>query len=249
MGCCLSREDDRFNSGSEALLPKSRNGSKRVENSVDVDLAKKEGANGSYKSPSAVVAAGDSTSKVSTKPQLPKKAVESVDLLGLNDKESTPLAAPAMAPSILKPTSTVETVPTPSRPTATPVVKEAKSLQKPVAKEPLSSKSTKTSVPERAESSSSKETKTSPKTSPKKPMGTQNEELMASAFTSVSVKAEDVDNNNIANDDNGDDNDNDNENVDEGDNDGKAMDKANDPKPKKNISSKKSKKKRKKGKK
>ncbi|KUF96139.1 hypothetical protein AM588_10008104 [Phytophthora nicotianae] len=30
MGCCLSREDDRFDSGNEALLPKGRNGNKRV---------------------------------------------------------------------------------------------------------------------------------------------------------------------------------------------------------------------------
>ncbi|CAI5725895.1 unnamed protein product [Peronospora destructor] len=133
MGCCFSREDDRFNSGSEALLPKGRNGNKRVENSGDVDLAKKEGANGSYKSPSAVVAAGDATSKVSAKPQLPKEAVESVDLLGLNDTTSTQLAAPmTKAPSVPKPTSTVEPAPTPSGPTAASVVKETTSLQKSV---------------------------------------------------------------------------------------------------------------------
>ncbi|KAJ8563997.1 hypothetical protein ON010_g7347 [Phytophthora cinnamomi] len=87
MGCCYSKEDDRFD-GSEALLPKGRNGAnKRVEKSVEVDLAKKDGANGSYKSPSAVIAAGDASSKVPAKPQPPKKKVESVDLLA-----STPLS-------------------------------------------------------------------------------------------------------------------------------------------------------------
>ncbi|CAI5725899.1 unnamed protein product [Peronospora destructor] len=109
-------------------------------------------------------------------------------------------------------------------------------------------KPTESSLLKRAESSSFKETKTSPKTLPKKPMETENEVLMVSAFTSVSVEAGDVDNDNIGNDDTSIKDDKDNENDgddDEGDKDGKAMDKPKDPKPKKNISSKKSKKKRK----
>lgn len=67
------------------------------EKSVEVDLAKKDSANGSYKSPSAVIAAGDASSKVPAKPQPPKKKpVENVDLLGLNEKPPTPLAAPVV---------------------------------------------------------------------------------------------------------------------------------------------------------
>ncbi|KAF1777323.1 hypothetical protein GQ600_3560 [Phytophthora cactorum] len=134
MGCCLSREDDRFDSGNEALLPKGRNGNKRVEKAID---AKKEDANGSYKSPSAVIAAGDATTA-------PKKPVESVDLLGLNDKPPTPLAAPVIkaptppkptqAPSPPKPAAAAQ-APTPPEPAAAAVVKP-ESPPKPAEKEP-----------------------------------------------------------------------------------------------------------------
>jgi len=140
------------------------------EKSVEVDLAKKDGANGSYKSPSAVIAAGDASSKVPAKPQ-PKKPVENVDLLGLNDKPPTPLAAPVIkAPSPSKPPSppkpeTVAHAPTPAppvkkpesppKPTATPVTKP-ESPPKPVAKEQ--------SLPKPAQPSPPKEAKTSHKT-------------------------------------------------------------------------------------
>ncbi|CAH0477537.1 unnamed protein product [Peronospora belbahrii] len=85
MGCCLSREDDRFNGGSEVLLPKGRNtNNKRVNKLEDGDLAKKKkSTNGSsnYKSPSAIVAARDAAVKVPVKSQLAKNVVENVDLL------------------------------------------------------------------------------------------------------------------------------------------------------------------------
>ncbi|EEY60291.1 uncharacterized protein PITG_12670 [Phytophthora infestans T30-4] len=300
MGCCLSREDDRFDSGNEALLPKGRNGNKRVDKSVDV---KKEGASGSYKSPSAVIAAGDACSKVPAKPQPAKKPVENVDLLGLNDKPPTPLAAPVIkAPSPAKPTETPSPLapaaaaqtPTPPEPAAAPVMKPESSPKlagkepsapkpakepspskpavkapsppkpapkessppKPAAKEPSPPKPTqtleestpvkpaKTSPPKPSQPSPPKDKKTTPKTSPKKPSETEEDEnLMVSAFTPVSVNAEAADND----DDNDDDNDNDGDDN-EGDND-EAKDQTNEPKPKKITPTKKSKKKRKKGKK
>ncbi|KAF4320001.1 hypothetical protein BBO99_00005651 [Phytophthora kernoviae] len=129
MGCCLSREDDRFD-GNEALLPKGRNGAaKHVETAFE-----KEAANGSYKSPSAVVAAADNQTKVAAKPQPQKKPVENVDLLGLNEtaKPPTPLADPVIkAPSPVKP---------PPSPPKEPVpVVKSESPPKPVEKEPVPS--------------------------------------------------------------------------------------------------------------
>uniref|UniRef100_H3H4I4 Uncharacterized protein n=1 Tax=Phytophthora ramorum TaxID=164328 RepID=H3H4I4_PHYRM len=194
MGCCLSREDDRFDN-TEALLPKGKNGThKRVEKSVEVDLAKKDGANGSYKSPSAVVAAGD-VSKVPAKPQPPKKKpVEDVDLLGLNEKPPTSMDAPvAKAPTPPKPAppptaeAPVVKAPTPPKPALPPTaeapVVKARTPPKPapppaaeipVVKPDSPPKPTETSPPKPAKTSPPKpaqpeETKESPKTSPKKP--------------------------------------------------------------------------------
>ncbi|GMF43701.1 unnamed protein product [Phytophthora fragariaefolia] len=204
---------------------------RRREKSTGVDLAKKDGANGSYKAPSAVIAAGDAKSKVPAKPQPPKKKpVESVDLLGLNEKPPTPLAAPVVkAPSPTKP------APSPPKQAAAPVVKPA-SPPKPTQTSPP--KPTQTSPPKL------QEVKKSPKTSPKKPADTEAGGMMASAFTSVSVKAEDADNDDDNDNDNDDDNDNDGDDNDNGDNDGE--DKPKEPKAaKKTTPTKKSKKKRK----
>lgn len=267
MGCCNSKEDDRFDSGSEALLPRGKNG-KRVEKSVEVDLAKKDSGNGSYKSPSAVIAAADANSKVPAKPQPPKKPVENVDLLGLNEKPPTPLAAPVIkAPSPVKPPAAsppkpepvgqTQTLPEPSPPKPEPV--ENASTQSPPKPEPTPAtkpqsppkptetsppKPAKTSPPRPAQPSPPKETKTSPKTSPKKPSEAEDDNMMAAAFTTVSVEAEEAE----ADNDDDNDNDDDGDDNDNGDND-EAKDQPKEPKPKKITPTKKSKKKRKKGKK
>uniref|UniRef100_A0AAV1TQ60 Uncharacterized protein n=1 Tax=Peronospora matthiolae TaxID=2874970 RepID=A0AAV1TQ60_9STRA len=201
MGCCLSREDDH--SGGEVLLPKGRTSNKRVDNSIDVDPVKKEGsASGSYKSPSAVVAAADVNTKVPTKPQPVKKPVENVDLLGLDDEAPTPLRA------------------------ETPAVRPHK----------LASKTT--PLPREATVSS--------KTSSKTPVEADEDNVMASALTSVAVKTENVDK--VKGNDRDQDIVNDRAGNTGGKND-EAKDTLNEPKPKKISSTKKSKKKRKKSKK
>ncbi|RLN94741.1 hypothetical protein BBJ28_00022160 [Nothophytophthora sp. Chile5] len=178
MGCCLSKEEDQFD-GSEALLPKGRNGAsnKQVPRSFaasgswdrrcmtwSVDLhalllsaycrqkafeavepVKKDGGNGSYKSPapSAVVAAAAANSKLNKNKAVvanPQKPVKSIDLLGLDESTPegnppTPLADPVIKPPTPpKPTPPpVVKAPSPVKPTPAPVVKEP-SPPKPVAK-------------------------------------------------------------------------------------------------------------------
>ncbi|CAI5710211.1 unnamed protein product [Hyaloperonospora brassicae] len=204
MGCCLSREDDHLDGGREALLPKGRSSNKRVDKSVDVDTVKKEGsANGSHKSPSAVVAAADANAKVAAKPQPPKKPAGSSDLRGHQGETPTSMGAGA------------------------PVVKPHKSGAKT------------TPLPREAAVSS--------KTSSETPVETEDDDVMASAFTSVAVKTEDVNKvkqNGVAQDHATDGADS------KGGNRDKVHDTPKEPKSKKvTTSSKKSKKKRKKGKK
>ncbi|GAB9464164.1 hypothetical protein Gpo141_00001604 [Globisporangium polare] len=113
MGCCFSREDDRFD-GSESLLPKGKLAEKSVrEEYAHIDVAKKAANNGAhvggYTSPEPSLTVqhahvhskqqqhnhsnghekehGQQQSHASPPPKA-KTVVESVDLLGLNKPES-----------------------------------------------------------------------------------------------------------------------------------------------------------------
>ncbi|KAI9917559.1 hypothetical protein PsorP6_013396 [Peronosclerospora sorghi] len=224
MGCCLSREDDPFDSGREALLLKDR------EKMVDADPQKKDVANGNYKSTSAVAAAGDSTS-VPTKPEPVKTDVECVDLLGVDDKSQTSLDGQISSPLKSSPN------PEPAVQASNPVSELSHQMM------PSPCETAYDTCPSKQlEPSQQKETKTSPRTSPKTSSEAgSNGFLMESAFSSASIKTQSAKSHNEKND-NDDESDNEVENE-------ETTNKLVGPKSKKTTPTKKSKKKRKKGKK
>ncbi|CEG39001.1 uncharacterized protein PHALS_09066 [Plasmopara halstedii] len=237
MGCCLSHEEDRFDGSTEALLPKGRNGVKRVEKALNGDASHKDVANGTHKSPSAVVAATDN---VPAKPQ-PCKKPEKCEL---DDTPPSPLATPVINASS----------PTKSAPSQQPVSVSCSSSSptsdlatvlppKPADEDPISPKPVdeEPSPPPVPTQSLMPSKKASSKTSQLTPTETE-DNIVVPAFTPMCVEAMDTHND----DDNNDDQENERD-ENRGENDD-ATGQSKESKPKKITPTKKSKKKRKKGK-
>jgi hypothetical protein len=125
MGCCLSREEDRFDAN-EALLPKSSSTTKQsavvAKSDASVPSSTKSVDTGSYKSPEPTLshhthgAAAHSCATVVTTTIATEKhtaVVESIDLLGLDKTTSpTPPSTLSATAAAFQPHSTAVAVPT-----------------------------------------------------------------------------------------------------------------------------------------
>lgn len=203
MGCCGSKEEDRFD-GHEALLPKKGKEAQRFEQ----DMAQKATALG-YKTPATATTAPVSNGKrpdeavkpvalASTKPLAPQRqqpvdnpVVASVDLLGLNSDN-----APSPSPSPVKPVAIAE------QKAASPPKQKAVSPPKPTASRASDPSPTR---PAHAEPSPPKSVSPAGNKSPV--VAPPEEALVVSAFTLTDSTAD-------AEDDN-DDNENDNDETEE----------------------------------
>lgn len=147
MGCCLSREEDRFDA-SEALLPKSSGTTKQstVVDKSDASVPSTKSVDtGSYKSPEPTLshhthaATAHSRATVVTTTITTEKhtaVVESIDLLGLEKTATpTPPSTLSVTAAAFQPHSTAVPVPTakPTPPEATTQAKPDLSPPKPIS--------------------------------------------------------------------------------------------------------------------